>query len=352
MIRTFYPVGQGAFYSERHEDINIVYDCGSKSAKIRVDKKVENAFSNEVIDILFISHYDDDHVNKIDLLLKTNTIKIVVLPLLQEFERILLYNLYVTLGLVQIARLLNNPNDLFSENTKVIYISPNEASNENNNENSITLKELELEDEIILDSYIKIKINEFWEYIPYNHSFNTRNEEFLTLLELNKIDLDELKADINYGLKNKKIIREIYKQVSGNINENSLILYSGPTENTRSYIDNPHESHDFFWNYLDKAACIFTGDTNFNVVDIKSAFLAKWNLVGTVQIPHHGSKKDFNEDFLQDHPVICPISFGNDNTFGHPHIRAIESITKNKSIPKLITENAETLYIQIIKYTR
>ena len=32
--RFFHPVGQGAFYSERHEyqgsDLNIVYDCGTE----------------------------------------------------------------------------------------------------------------------------------------------------------------------------------------------------------------------------------------------------------------------------------------------------------------------------------
>jgi len=35
LIRTFHPVGQGAFYEERHSfgdnEFTIVYDCGSKT---------------------------------------------------------------------------------------------------------------------------------------------------------------------------------------------------------------------------------------------------------------------------------------------------------------------------------
>lgn len=31
--RIFYPVGQGAFYVEKHGDKNIVYDCGSTTSK-------------------------------------------------------------------------------------------------------------------------------------------------------------------------------------------------------------------------------------------------------------------------------------------------------------------------------
>ena len=69
IIRTFHPVGQGAFYSERHNDFNIVYDCGTEwknRGKKVIDKTIQSSFSKEdVIDILFISHFDYDHVSKI-----------------------------------------------------------------------------------------------------------------------------------------------------------------------------------------------------------------------------------------------------------------------------------------------
>ena len=64
MIRTFHPVGQGAFYSERHSNFNIVYDCGTTSPR-RARRVVEKAFKDEVVDILFISHFDSDHISSI-----------------------------------------------------------------------------------------------------------------------------------------------------------------------------------------------------------------------------------------------------------------------------------------------
>ena len=42
--RTFHPVGQGAFYSERHENYNIVYDCGSVNVS-KGKKVVSQSFS-------------------------------------------------------------------------------------------------------------------------------------------------------------------------------------------------------------------------------------------------------------------------------------------------------------------
>ena len=64
--RIFHPIGQGAFYSERHENLNIVYDCGNWKNTKQATKIVQSAFKkDEVIDILFISHFDYDHVSSI-----------------------------------------------------------------------------------------------------------------------------------------------------------------------------------------------------------------------------------------------------------------------------------------------
>jgi beta-lactamase superfamily II metal-dependent hydrolase len=351
MIRTFYPIGQGAFYTEKHDNnINIVYDCGSKSNKNKVDKKIINSFNNEIINILFISHYDEDHINKIHLLIQNNTVNIVILPLLHNDERLLLYNFYLSIGFNEVASLINNPDSFFSDNTKIIYVSPDEDIKNDEDETSITLKELETNGITTLKNKTKILINEFWEYIPYNHLYTQRNEELINLLKANTIDVENLKSDLNYGLKNISTIRKIYKELSGNINENSLIVYSGPLENVTNHIllECPIFLNHWFIN--EKVACIFTGDTNFNIVNIKEVFKKKWKLVGTVQIPHHGSKKDFNQNFLSENSLICPISFGTENIFGHPYIKAIELITSNDSFPKLITENTDTIYIQKIKY--
>ncbi len=80
IIRTFHPVGQGAFYSEEFRDsegncvFRVVYDCGSlKNCGLQrncdgtplkrkdIEERVEQAFPDgHGVDILFVSHLDDD----------------------------------------------------------------------------------------------------------------------------------------------------------------------------------------------------------------------------------------------------------------------------------------------------
>ena len=74
--RTLHPSGHGAFFTERirqdgKDDVIVVYDCGAKDVEERelLKKEVDEFFdSNDKIDILFISHFDSDHVNGIEFL--------------------------------------------------------------------------------------------------------------------------------------------------------------------------------------------------------------------------------------------------------------------------------------------
>ena len=121
--RIFHPVGQGAFYSERHENHNIVYDCGSMSVN-KSKKVVSQSFSKEdVIDILFISHFDYDHVSLIeDLKTTVKEIRNVVIPLLHRNEKILLSNVFKALGEYSLASLVDNPNKFFGAETRIISV--------------------------------------------------------------------------------------------------------------------------------------------------------------------------------------------------------------------------------------
>lgn len=73
VTRIIHPIGQGAFYTERicskDQIYNVVYDCGSginKNAPKRLIQEIASVFtSNDVVDILFVSHFDNDHINGI-----------------------------------------------------------------------------------------------------------------------------------------------------------------------------------------------------------------------------------------------------------------------------------------------
>ena len=72
VTRTIQPVGQGGFYTEIFEIPNqkgeistrcVVYDCGS-ATRAEPKRTIEPALDEGLdIDIFFISHFDDDHVN-------------------------------------------------------------------------------------------------------------------------------------------------------------------------------------------------------------------------------------------------------------------------------------------------
>lgn len=361
--RIFHPIGQGAFYSERHTscNINIVYDCGTTNPRSLAKRRVvSQSFSkDDVIHILFISHFDKDHVSLIDTLKKTvKRIERVVLPLLHNEQKIFLSNIYKALKQPDLAQLVSDPNEFFGEETKIIEIQPG--------------PDMEIEESPPLDvsdrgetittisSGIPLTISGLndWVYIPFNYKYDERNKQFLDELQNKGIDVDRLKTDPDYIIDKtvKDRIRNIFKSsgVSGDINENSMFLYSGPSCKKDLYkhfwrgkgcchfdsFHHPCHSH--------RVACLYTGDGDLNKVDVKKIYTKYWNLIGTIQIPHHGSSASFNVKVLHTGRFFCPMSVGNTNPYGHPSQRVIAEILSNRCFPILITEDADSTYIEII----
>ena len=92
VLRSFLPVGQGAFYLEQFrigdEKINIIYDCGSSTSFEILRKRItENLSSGSSIHAVFISHFDEDHINGLPYLLSNYKVKNLFLPLITENER-------------------------------------------------------------------------------------------------------------------------------------------------------------------------------------------------------------------------------------------------------------------------
>jgi glyoxylase-like metal-dependent hydrolase (beta-lactamase superfamily II) len=93
----FHPIGQGGFYTgcldlygRNHSQFNFVYDCGTLSERNNLNFAIEsykNRICNKTIDVLFISHLDDDHVNGIKELLKDIICNDVYMPYLSPFPR-------------------------------------------------------------------------------------------------------------------------------------------------------------------------------------------------------------------------------------------------------------------------
>lgn len=369
IIRTFHPVGQGAFYSERHENFNVVYDCGTEY-KNRVNKSikrtVETAFSkNDEIDILFISHFDYDHVGHISTLKSSvKEIKKVVLPLLHDETKRLLSFFYKELGATDVATLIANPQEFFGNETTIVEVELSENGQTPIDDNLEPIDIDYLNTKIKSGSGIKKTFSDYsWVYIPYNHDYKTRNSDLKTKLTKAGFDVSKMKSDENYALNQavneRPKLKKIYDSLDGKINENSMVVYSGVIDKSKhnfevySLFHNLCCMDDYFYHRFwrrhfdeDRVSCIYTGDTDLNIVKIKSIFKNYWENVGLIQIPHHGDAKSFNADIL-DFPKLCPISVGKNNSYGHPSDKVVIDILSHDCCPIFITEDKNSIFIEV-----
>ena len=368
VLRTFHPVGQGAFYSERHSDFNIVYDCGSMPLLSNTKSVVKSAFNkSDVIDVLFISHFDYDHVSAISVLVNSvSKIERVVLPLLHDEHKNLLININRALS-QNIVKLLKDPQSFFGEKTDIIYVKA--APPEENIENSETSEreQFDLREirqriskasgrfEIDSGSILSIGNIVHWVFVPYNFCNANRSYQLESRLKAAGFDIDQLKNSPSYGLtefttpQSRKTLRSIYSRVDGNVNENSMLLYSGPGDTVKNRL---------WWNcddecslpicWFERPGCIYTGDSDLNKIDILSKFSEFERYIGTIQVPHHGSRHNFSIAALNEYwsPIFCPISFGTKNRYGHPATEVINQLAAHRHIPLLITEEPNTVLVQ------
>ena len=376
--RVFHPIGQGAFYSERHyvnvegqaKIFNMVYDCGNWRNTKASDKVVQRAFNkNYDIDILFISHFDFDHISKISTLKdQVKSIKKVIIPLLDNNEIDLLTSLYKALGLRQnVVDLVSNPDSFFDDTTKVIKVEASDNHNEpDSNDDTTNLDDLNTN---TLASGARLILNNFsdWCFIPFNYKYSERNERLKELLKSAGFDVSELENGNKETIESivnkdkRKELKDIYDKLEGGINQNSMVLYSGPKSSNHSYdvfvssfdfrglrYCYPYY-HRFFIDDSNRPACVFTGDADFNKTKIKQVFSQFWDAVGTIQIPHHGDLKSFDSSVLGDRCYFCPISVGKTNSYGHPSTSLLAQIAANRSVPILVTEDLTSGFIQIIE---
>jgi beta-lactamase superfamily II metal-dependent hydrolase len=353
IIRCFHPIGQGAFYTENIDNtFRIVYDCGTLSkGGCKLSKRlIDNEFSkDDHIDILFLSHFDIDHISGVRYLAQRCKIKRVVLPLLHNNEAIFLGNVFTALNRADIANIVINPVEYFGNDTKVFRVSP-EVGDEF----------IDLNDDYInsdnqpriIASMTKLAIRSLnWVFIPYNHELNIHNPLFLNEFKKRGLNIDNI-DNTNYITANRIEIAKAYKNCGGNINDNSMLLYSGPVNCANKKVI----EHSTIFQRISlretlqsgkySSGCIYCGDVNMNNVDIQQIYSNVWGSVGTVQIAHHGSKNSFSENFMINSPcedLVCPISCGISNTYGHPCCSVISRILRHNNYPCIVTDSQDSV---------
>lgn len=404
--RIFYPVGQGAFYSETHKlgdrTFTMVYDCGSSTLKKKeMEKIIENAFAeNSVIDVLFISHFHADHVNGIELLAKRCEVKLVVLPLITDEEMVLVNAINLSVYGFDSTRIFERPEDFFGKRTSFIGIlqtddedfnkfesvflsefnEANEKTRRHNEETdskgdgaNIKVEKLDekirerkpsgthfyISDAVVQEYYKNGELAACWRFIPFNYRADERMEKFKDELLKCGLPIKEVVERCLVG--DFKDVREAYKDICGGLNESSMILYSGKEKKDIIYTYAPFFLHYFPeteiripfkllpWGEA-QSGCLYMGDINLNrdsiVADIKVKLGHRLNFVGTLQVPHHGSKHNFSADILLPNMFYAVFSYGKNNSYKHPSVEVLRQVLAKYTFPLLVVEDSSSQVIQ------
>lgn len=367
MVRSFWPVGQGAFYSELlttkitgnrgyDADTLVVYDCGSNDKDSFVTKCIslleKQCHGRKSIDILFISHFHADHISHIGRLLHNWDnwkVKLVVLPVIspEALMEACLQN--YTSNPQQAPFVIGLLQTLFSEkkvgDTRIVRVLPAQDgdSRTEGDQNSYYVDSM-LEDsnsDIRSGSSLRFPL---WEYIPCNYPTH-RSSLLADSLKVNYPDLyqaflrtdwDDIRTQLSL-IPFQDIVHlyeDCYEKCQ---NEESMTVVSHPLVKT-----DPQRV----------ATCLYTGDSPFRnkkrLDYIKSFYQCLWKEIGTIQASHHGCGQDNPKD-LYDHAVKGVMCYGTKNTYGHPGIDSFIHIATSKGDARIVTEELCKPYTQPIK---
>ncbi len=351
MQRVFMPVGQGAFYIEKFNDnFTIVYDCGSYQDTFIVEENIKKSILDTKIDLLVISHYHEDHINGLEYLFKNFDVKRMLMPYLNLTEKIKSFvdadiqnnnnNFYKDFCIDPKQALYDN----FDKSSEITYVKPEQSSQAN----EIDIRELK--NEINSGDKITCSVtNCTWSYIPFNFQNITRTKQFETLIK--HLNLNTIEKFKNYykDKANKDKFIDIYKKIRGDINTNSLVLYSGAYSNIKTTIYSSIKSFSFAQKI---SGCLYLGDYNAKgsrkMEELKEKYESFCKEISTIQIPHHGSRGNYNPKLNFKPNIISVISAGIDNKFDHPHSETLKQIAIQNGIVILITAEEKTKLTQNI----
>ena len=365
--RTLHPSGHGAFFTERirqygKNDFIVVYDCGAKDVEERelLRKEVDEFFeSNDKIDVLFISHFDSDHVNGIGSLKPYISDKTkLVMPFSYEY----FYLAKDTPVLQYMSMVMGVVAGLSVKEYWVRYADISRP--ESSDGQSLIVDGLDV-NAGFLDSGTRMgyfssseEPKRFkWIYVPFNlYDDRYYREKFkgevsvkfrkapkeIKPSELDKEAIEKLR-DIykNLGPYETKVVKDSTRKTNGskNINFNSLILLSKATH----YNCNCSSRMPLIYmccrncdmSGLCDGSCLYTGDSNLKRSDCVNrlrTILGYYTLlpICLFQLPHHGSRDNYCEWLLRDYDLYC-------NLF----VNCGEYDFQQKSFPKLFTDVKE-----------
>lgn len=284
--RYHYPIGQGTFSAQiirtkedevEKEKYVCVYDCGSTTSKVgksNVEKFSKELYekSSRIINMLVISHLDEDHVNGVRKLYKERfRIKKVVLPYMTRWER-LLYVLSRTEDNSCVYDSLSSERAFFKF---IINNSHGEGSDDDITDGDLDGVVVEFSDVEISRNPVRIVDtplgNIFWEFVHFSlysgggDIFESNViDDFAAKIRENYEREEEFPSEKTFSIEELRNLRNIYNEVYDshrknnnenrkalNSNRSSIILYSGLERSSYGICMglSRHMELGYVWNY-------------------------------------------------------------------------------------------------------
>lgn len=334
--RILHPVGHGAFFTEQLKKVddkerersflNVVYDCGATARRSNIPSLIKEetkiTFNEEEhIDLLFISHFDEDHTNGLEYLLEHTRMDkdtYVIIPFRFPYIIMIMDDRFPSLArFVDMAR---------QNGVKFVGVSGNgmeqRIENKDNLDNSDGKVVLLDKNNMFTAWDVEMK-RPLWYFYPFMIvDVNSLQSKFERA-----ISEDTCLCDVNFDNPDEVIVhrdelKKIYQGIGRTkdnvtrINVNSLLMLSFPAS-IKSYDYFCKAGHYTIYDvdyratpgvYVDLGiTCLYTGDSvlesndidkiNQHAVKIMSC-LSGIDRIHLLQIPHHGSLHSFSPSLL------------------------------------------------------
>lgn len=284
-LRFIFPVGQGGLAIEMIDDYVVAYDCGSTSSPGMVEQSIDCLIEFiDHIDVLFISHFDKDHVNGIQYLLSKIWVRLAVTSFIPDQLKIA-YGVYTDGAYSDIMALLRQSEVEINE----IGGQENETGN--------------------------FQFQDVWEWIAKSMMTNSEFSRILAYIAADGIDVESL-VDASYIEKEKAKINRSFKSVFGSKGPNAkgLVVLS---QHSRSAITSGTIVtnggcpcvHRSLLGHQEESSCLFVGDADLkNIANRKTVinfYVANRTeeVLLFMQIPHHGSRHNIDINLESDFPA-------------------------------------------------
>jgi hypothetical protein len=362
----FHGIGQGLFYSGKlssnSKTFSFVYDCGTlyKKDYPQLEYEIKNMQSQKIIDILFVSHFDIDHISGLPCLLDTYDVKYAFIPHITQTELALLAIHSGDSIDSELMKFYKDPAKYFLEHNCKLFIihPPRDFTNERGElQNNIEKNDLfsyfgdtysESDDKQVIhcSGTITVSLLQFeWEFALYQdqneaqHSAIVSNIEKFLPFPLDKWHI--MFTDILKDKGNYKAIQECYTNIMIKCNQSSQVLLHYPTSSTAilSGISNSCNVNCYGSRYCgyycsDKVATLMTGD--IDLCDMKNNgndftnFISNHNTsIIVMQLPHHGSKNNVSVNLLKlflTNDIFFVCTYGRGNQYRHPDAYMLDEI--------------------------